>query len=65
VGEVMYAVKQSNFLVLFVLRFLPTPRSYRVPVKAIQTLSGYGRPFSQPIVSRCTISRVLEIYYKG
>jgi len=31
-----------------------------VPVKAIQTLSGYGRPVIQPIVSRCTISRVLE-----
>jgi len=36
-----------------------------VPVKAIQTLSGYGRPVIQPIVSRCTISRIWEKYYKG
>jgi len=36
-----------------------------VPVKAIQTLSGYGRPVYLPIVSRCTISRVLDKCYKG
>jgi len=28
-------------------------------------LSGYGRPVIRPIVSRCTISSVLEKYYKG
>jgi len=28
-------------------------------------MSGYGRPVIQPIVSRCTISKVLEKYYKG
>ena len=65
VGEVTYAVKQSNFVVLFVLGLLPEPRSYIVPVKAIQTPSGYGRRVIQPIVSRCTITRVLEIYYEG
>jgi len=35
VGEVTHAIKQSNFVVLFVLGFLPTPRSYRVPEKVI------------------------------
>ena len=43
--EVMYAVKQSNFVVLLVVGFLPAPRSYKVPVKAKQTPSGY-RPYS-------------------
>jgi len=45
--------------------FLPETQSYIVPVKAIQTPSGYGRPVIQPIVSRCTITRDLEKYYKG
>jgi len=42
VEEVRYAIKQSNFVVLFVLGLLPKPRSYVVPVIAIQTPSGYG-----------------------
>ena len=65
VGEVTYAVKQSNFVVLFERWLLPAPRSYIVPVKAIQTPSDSGRRLIQPIVSRCTITRVLEIYYEG
>ncbi|XDV11363.1 hypothetical protein PO909_000326 [Leuciscus waleckii] len=49
VGEVTYAVKQSNFVVLFERWLLPAPRSYIVPVKAIQTPSGSGRRLIQPI----------------
>ncbi|XDV37889.1 hypothetical protein PO909_007415 [Leuciscus waleckii] len=49
VGKVTYAVKQSNFVVLFERWLLPAPRSYIVPVKAIQTPSGSGRRLIQPI----------------
>lgn len=64
VGEV-YAVKQSNFVVLFGHGCVPEIQSSIVPVKAIQTPSGYGRRVIQPIVNQCTITRVLEIYYEG
>jgi len=65
VEEVTYAVKLSNFVVIFVLWLLSETRSYIVQVKVIMTPSGYGRHVIQPIVSRYTISRVLEIYYEA